>query len=280
MTQPAAPHEPTAAPEAATVPPAPAGPPVPVAPPAATAQLPAPTGQPVATGQPGVSQPGVTANFKNINVRPWRQSTAVVAIIAQALFVLAALANLYLTSLDVKVKGLLSDRDFAAMEREAEGAQSLYWLILGVGALAAVFLLVWFHRVWTSDRSDHSLYTRGTGLAIGGWFIPIANIVLGPLALRDLMWGTEHASPTAKPGRPNGTPRLVIALWVLIFLNVLLVMAGRSADTKVKQADSLSELMDAVQSSLTFEAVGGLAGAAGAVIGILYIRRVMAYTRR
>jgi hypothetical protein len=38
--------------------------------------------------------------------------------------------------------------------------------------------------------------------------------------------------------------------------------------------------MTSVQASLTYEALGGVAGAAGAVIAILYIRKVMALTRR
>jgi hypothetical protein len=275
MTQPAAPYEPPAssavptASTASTVPPVAAG-----AQPAATATAPPPP--PPAPA----AQTGVTANFKNVAVRPWRQSTAVVAVMAQAAFAVGALANLYLTSMDVKVKGLLEDRDFAAMEREAQSADGLYMLILGVGALCAILLLVWFHRVWTSDRSDHSLYTRGTGMAIGGWFIPFANFVLGPLALRDLLWGVEHASPQAKPGRPAATPRLVIAFWVVIAVNLVLVMLGRGAESGLQRPDSIDALMTSVQASLTYEALGGVAGAAGAVIAILYIRKVMALTRR
>ena len=275
MTQPAAPYEPPAssavptASTASTVPPVPTG-----AQPAATATAPPPPPAPAA------AQTGVTANFKNVAVRPWRQSTAVVAVMAQAAFVVGALANLYLTSMDVKVKGQLEDRDFAAMEREAQSADGLYLLILGVGALSAILLLVWFHRVWTSDRSDHSLYTRGTGMAIGGWFIPFANFVLGPLALRDLLWGVEHASPQAKPGRPAATPRLVIAFWVVIAVNLVLVMLGRGAESGLQRPDSIDALMTSVQASLTYEALGGVAGAAGAAIAILYIRRVMALTRR
>lgn len=275
MTQPAAPYEPPASSAVPTASTASTVPPVPTAAlPAATATAPPPPPAPAA------AQTGVTANFKNVAVRPWRQSTAVVAVMAQAAFVVGALANLYLTSMDVKVKGLLEDRDFAAMEREAQSADGLYMLILGVGALSAILLLVWFHRVWTSDRSDHSLYTRGTGMAIGGWFIPFANFVLGPLALRDLLWGVEHASPQDKPGRPAATPRLVIAFWVVIAVNLVLVMLARGAESGLQRPDSIDALMTSVQASLTYEALGGVAGAAGAVIAILYIRKVMALTRR
>lgn len=276
MTQPAAPHEPPAP----AVPPAPAGstgpagPPEPVVPPAPTmppsqAQLPGP-----AAGS------GMTANLKQIDVRPWRQSTNVLALAAQAAFVVGALANLYLAVYDVRIKGLLGDGDFDAVVREAESADGLYLPILGITAVAGILMLVWLHRVWTSDRSDHSLYTRGTGLAIGGWFIPFANFVLGPLALRDLLWGTEHASPRARPGRPTATPRLVIAFWVVIGLNVVVTLLGRGAQSGLQRPESLDALVTSLQAGLTYEALGGLLGAAGGTVALLIIRQVMAYTRR
>lgn len=279
MTQPAAPHEPPApavppAPAGSIGPAGPAGPPEPVVPPAPTmppsqAQLPGP-----AAGS------GMTANLKQIDVRPWRQSTNVLALAAQAAFVVGALANLYLAVYDVRIKGLLGDGDFDAVVREAESADGLYLPILGITAVAGILMLVWLHRVWTSDRSDHSLYTRGTGLAIGGWFIPFANFVLGPLALRDLLWGTEHASPRARPGRPTATPRLVIAFWVVIGLNVVVTLLGRGAQSGLQRPESLDALVTSLQAGLTYEALGGLLGAAGGTVALLIIRQVMAYTRR
>lgn len=271
MTQPAAPHEP----------PVPAAaPPVPIAPQgnmAPQGHLPAPTGpaQPAPT-----PEPGLTANSKTVKVRPWKQSTAVLAIIAQALFAVAAVANLYLAWFDIRIKGLLSDGDFDAVVSEAESADALYLPILALAGLAGIVMLVWLHRVWTSDRSDHALYTRGTGMAIGGWFIPFANVVLGPLALRDVLWGTEHANPRTRHDRPSTTPPLIIALWVVLAVNLVLAMLGRAAQRGIEQPDSLDSLVSTLQTGLTYEALGGVFGAAGGVVGILLIRKVMGFTRR
>ena len=271
MTQPAAPHEP----------PVPAAaPPVPIAPQgnmAPQGHLPAPTGpaQPAPT-----AEPGLTANSKTVKVRPWKQSTAVLAIIAQTLFAVAAVANLYLAWFDIRIKGLLSDGDFDAVVSEAESADALYLPILALAGLAGIVMLVWLHRVWTSDRSDHALYTRGTGMAIGGWFIPFANVVLGPLALRDVLWGTEHANPRTRHDRPSTTPPLIIALWVVLAVNLVLAMLGRAAQRGIEQPDSLDSLVSTLQTGLTYEALGGVFGAAGGVVGILLIRKVMGFTRR
>ena len=271
MTQPAAPHEPPV--------PAPA-PPVPLAPQGSLApqgHLPAPT----RTAQPAPTvEPGLTANSKTVKVRPWKQSTAVLAIIAQTLFAVAAVANLYLAWFDVRIKGLLSDGDFDAVVSEAESADALYLPILALAGLAGIVMLVWLHRVWTSDRSDHALYTRGTGMAIGGWFIPFANVVLGPLALRDVLWGTEHANPSTRHDRPSTTPPLIIALWVVLAVNLVLAMLGRAAQRGIEQPNSLDSLVATLQSGLTYEALGGVFGAAGGIVAILVIRKVMAFTRR
>lgn len=282
MTQPAAPHEPqtpTVAPPIATEAPTPLSPPVPQVPQApqgpGSPSMSAPQGTPVAP-----TEVGLTANGKIVAVQPWRQSTAVLAVIAQTFFVLAALANLYLAWSDVRIKGLLNDEDFSAVVREAETADGLYVPILVLAGAAGIFLLVWLHRVWTSDRSDHSLYTRGTGMAIGGWFIPFANFVLGPLALRDLLWGTEHASPLARPGRPTATPRLVSALWAVIAVNVVLGMLSRGAQSGLDRPESMDALVTSLQAALTYEALGGASGAVGGVVAILTIRKVMTYTRR
>lgn len=282
MTQPAAPHEPptpAGAPPTATEAPIPASPPAPLVPQAPQGtdapSMSAPQGTPVAP-----TEVGLTANGKIVAVRPWRQSTVVLAVIAQTLFVLAALANLYLAWSDMRIKGLLNDEDFSAVVREAETVDGLYVPILVLACAAGIVLLVWLHRVWTSDRSDHSLYTRGTGMAIGGWFIPFANFVLGPLALRDLLWGTEHASPLAKPGRPTATPRLVTALCAVIAVNVVLGMLSRGAQNGLERPESMDALVTSLQAALTYEALGGVAGAAGAVVAILTIRKVMRYTRR
>lgn len=237
--------------------------------------LPAPSGEPITP-----DRPGLTANFKNVTVRPWRQSTAVLAVVAQALFALGGVANVYLAWFDVRIKGLVSATDYEAIAREAGTADGMYLRILAIAAAAGLVFLVWFHRVWTSDRSDHSLYTRGTGLAVGGWFIPFANFVLGPLALRDLLWGTEHASPRAQPGRPVSTPRLVTAWWAVLGASLLFAMLGRGAETGLERPESFEAFTTSLQASLTWEAVGAMAGVAGAVVAILTIRRVMDYTRR
>ena len=57
-------------------------------------------------------------------------------------------------------------------------------------------------------------------------------------------------------------------------------MLGRRAQDGLEQPDSLDALVSSLQTSLTYEALGGVFGAAASVIAILLIRKVMGFTRR
>ncbi len=72
----------------------------------------------------------------------------------------------------------------------------------------------------------------------------------------------------------------MIAFWVVIGVNVVLVVLGRGTQSGLQQPESLDALMSALRTSLTYEALAGLSGAAGSVVAILIIRQVMRYTRR
>jgi hypothetical protein len=71
-----------------------------------------------------------------------------------------------------------------------------------------------------------------------------------------------------------------MALWLVLGLNIILAGLGRGAQSGLQRPESLEALLTSLQASLTYEALGGLSGAAGALVVILIIRRVMVYTRR
>lgn len=49
--------------------------------------------------------------------------------------------------------------------------------------LLVVLLPMWLGLIWTSDRADPAELVLSTPLAIGGWFIPVANLVLAGRAM-------------------------------------------------------------------------------------------------
>lgn len=224
---------------------------------------------------------GLTSDGNVVRVRPWRASNVVIARVAQGLLVLMALGNVALALLEVRVERLLAGPDLAEAGRLVQDADALLWLRSRMGVLTAVVLLVWLHRIWTSDRSAHNVYTRGTGLAVGGWLVPVANLVLAPNALRDLWHGTERARDGIFDGPVDrSTPRLVSAWWVawcLMFVGAVAGwVAGRGADLTASDADLVSVL----RAGLRFDVFTCGASVAAGLLLVLVIGRITSFTRR
>ncbi|MEZ4298370.1 MAG: DUF4328 domain-containing protein [Polyangiaceae bacterium] len=74
-----------------------------------------------------------------------------------------------------------------------------------------VVLLLWTHKLYTIHRAKTQY---SPGMAVGGWFIPLANIVFPPLILRDL-WKAVRG--------PEGSA--VIFLWWFFWLGEIFFRA-------------------------------------------------------
>lgn len=106
------------------------------------------------------------------------------------------------------------------------------WAVDGFSLLGVVLVLVWLHAAFTAMRGRTSF---SPGMAVGGWFIPLANIVLPALILRDA-WRTAV-------GRGGGIAFVwMIAWWITTITTVLaslgLFFAG-DVDTSVILADEV-----------------------------------------
>lgn len=224
---------------------------------------------------------GLTSDGNVIRVRTWRGSNVVIARAAQGLLVLMAFGNVALALLQLRVERLLAEPDLAEAGRLVRNADDLLWLRGRIAVLTAVVLLSWLHRMWTSDRSAHNVYTRGTALAVWGWLVPVANLVLAPNALRDLWHGTERARDGVFDGPVDrSTPKLVSAWWVawcLMFAGLAAGwVAGRGADLAASDAD----LVTVLRAGLRFDIFTCAASATASVLMVLVIGRIASFTRR
>jgi hypothetical protein len=245
---------------------------------------PVPSGPPAAENQPyaaGTFPSGMTSDGNVVTVRPWRASNYAVSTAAQALLLLTAIANLAIAVNDVLLDALLTERDYAAIVDRHSTVDGLSGVTNWLALLTVLVFLVWMHRFWTSDRSAHNVYTRGTGFAVGGWLIPVAGFILGPNALRDLWHGTENASKGVLDGPVDrSTPRLVSWWWVAWLAMAVSAVAGRVARAMAEGAPSLPDLLASLQSGLRIEIVSCVVSAVAAVLLVLVIRRITAFTRR
>lgn len=255
--------------------------PVPTAPEPVASTLPAPVGQPYAAMSPATASGTASGPGAGVDVRPWRSSNDVIAIIAQVLLGLTALVNLAVAFTDVRLAGLVRERDFDRVVELATSAESTYRLAVLLAVPTVIVFVVWVHRLWTSDRSAHAVYTRSTRLAVGGWFIPVANLLLGGRALRDLWHGTAAARAGVDQGPGvRSTPRLLLGWWVAWCAMFVTTLASRGSQAGVDRATSLTELVSALESAINAEVAACTISAVAAVLLVLVIRRITGFTRR
>jgi len=88
-----------------------------------------------------------------------------------------------------------------------------YAALVGVVVILAVVWLVWQYGAHANRRElgiGDDRFTPRTG--IGSWFVPVANIVLPPLALREL-WRTPYADAMGLDESERRTSGAIVWVW-------------------------------------------------------------------
>ncbi|MET7357378.1 DUF4328 domain-containing protein [Streptomyces sp. NPDC005562] len=204
-------------------------------------------------------------------------SRAVIALLA-----VVVAADLYSLWAGTVMRGVMDDLisgDYGAgIEREADRADTLYAAsgFLQTGALLAtcVVFLVWFHRVRVNAEVFEPFIHRKTrGWAVGGWFVPVANLWFPRRIALDI-WDASgprsvalDRSMTLDP-RAGAVPhRLLNAWWTLWVVNLL---AGRWSTQSYWRAEEPHEIRDAV-GNLMFSDVVDIASA---VLAMVFVHRL------
>jgi hypothetical protein len=145
---------------------------------------------------------------------------------------------------------------------------------------AAIPFIVWFHRARANaDVMAPGPHNLGKGLAIGGWFIPLAMAVI-PLIVTYDTWKAGAAASSAEAG-PSRPPHVLLWGWWLTFWAGFM-LSGRMLTTGVYASDvqsgeaTAAEFFDAAQRSCVFGVVSGLCTLVSAVLAILVVRRITA----
>jgi len=127
-------------------------------------------------------------------------------------------------------------------------------------ALIVVFI-IWLWRVAKNalealDREDPKL---GPGWAIGGWFIPLANLVLPIIVIQGLWRASASGTRPGTTWRSAKGSALVVFWWLTFIVSFLSGTAGDDATLdEVKFADTLT-------------AVGAVASVVAAVLAIFVV---------
>jgi hypothetical protein len=158
----------------------------------------------------------------------------------------------------------------------ADNADNLVGAAVGILALVSlaifVLLIIWLWRAAKNNEALGRLQPRlGPGWAIGGWFIPFANLIIPVLILQDLWRGSNPAIARGDPGwRTSKGSGLVGWYWAAYVLSWLrLGFVGRDS-AHVNVASQMRGLRD----HDSVAAAGMIFTIAAAVLAVLVIRRL------
>ncbi|MFF3562604.1 DUF4328 domain-containing protein [Streptomyces sp. NPDC002574] len=229
-------------------------------------------------GPPGgaapYSQPGLTPTppvLPRVLRSPGGLANAVTVLLALMmafdLFSIASDVNLHSLAGTLTADGLVSisgdDAD------RAEVLVGVAALLQGLGFLAtAVVFIIWFHRVRSNGEVfSPNGFNRGRGWAIGGWFIPFANIRIPYRIARDTWAASTQLAPDGS-WRPLRTG--IVTVWWIALL------ADRVATEVTSQMFTGAETPDALGDAAIGLSFSDALDILAAVLAIRFVRRLTA----
>lgn len=164
--------------------------------------------------------------------------------------------------------------DFAEVQDADDLAAATGGIYVLLFIATVVLWMIWQYRHGKNAEALGKRDGLGAGWAIGGWFIPIANLVLGPLQLHQSARASDPDAPSGQ-GRAPGLVAVWWALWVA--QGVIGFFSGRLGFTG-DLGDDVD--LEEFRSSDQLGGVGALVTAAAAFVAIAMVRELSARQRR
>ncbi|MFE9258047.1 DUF4328 domain-containing protein [Streptomyces sp. NPDC006879] len=138
-------------------------------------------------------------------------------------------------------------------------------------ALAIVFI-AWFHRVRSNAEVFYpNGFDKGRGWAVGGWFVPLANLWIPYRIARETWSASTQLAPDGSRREVSTVP--VTAWWTLF---ALYWVASRISARMYDNADTLREFRDALPPNLFTDALSIIA----AVLAISFVYKLTRLQQR
>lgn len=165
-------------------------------------------------------------------------------------------------------------RDLVGLGDRADDADNLVGVTTLLMLLASltifVLLVVWMWRVAKNAEFLGRTNPRfGPGWTIGGWFVPLANLVIPVLVVQDLWRGSDPATPRGDPTWRSRPASGLVGWWWVAHLLALTRWAGGD------EATSRSEL-ETMQAYDVVAAVGMAVAVVAAILLIQVVRQITA----
>jgi hypothetical protein len=212
------------------------------------------------------------------DLRWWAAAAIATLAVAAIVEVLAAAGEInYALTLDGILAGTESVSDFRDARDQVRAFELASLLVL---ALAAITFVAWFFLAYRNlDRVGTAGMRARPGWAIGGWLIPLVDMVLPKWLANDIWRGSEPGIDRSDPAwRKRSVAPLVHAWWLLWLTGIITgVVAAVVNDFGSTGVLSTPEEFERERTAFTIYAAAEFATAAAAVAAI---RLVLAVTRR
>lgn len=186
--------------------------------------------------------------------------------------------SLVLSGADLYRSGLQDDLVSGSSNETSKSLSGLDSLTIPLGFLhdvlflaTAVVFVIWFHRVRCNGevfRPDG--FTQSAGWAIGGWFVPIANLLFPYRTARETWDASAQNAPDGSYRPVSGT--VVVAWWLALVASWVLFWASASKYWA-------AETHEALRDSASFSAFAEFSTVAAAVLAVLFVRKLTAMQR-
>lgn len=204
---------------------------------------------------PAANTPPVTAGLRPV------RGTAVAFVVLACLVMVGALARLVMdwawaTRTAALASTGTSSREFHEAYLGSLQSQLVVALsLLAVAIASAVLFVTWMSRV-RSNAELISTYSHrlSRGMAVGGWFIPVANIWLGKVALEDAWWASAPSSEQRRPSLVTTWWRILLA-GTVIFVGAQFTIARPVVTSDLSTGSISAGLDDLAANAQTVAAV-------------------------
>ncbi|ALU95780.1 hypothetical protein WQO_22150 [Streptomyces globisporus C-1027] len=207
-------------------------------------------------------------------VATWPRSPVGLARAVTALLGVVIAADLFAIGTGLHLRGLWQQVEadgalnvYVGDGRTAETLYGIAALSQGVALLATgVVFIIWFHRTRrNAEVFDPSVQRMGPGWAVGGWFVPIANLWF-PYRVASGVW--EASAQTRPDGGRRTVPRTPLNLWWGAW--VVSLLFTRVTERLWDRAVGAEEVVRAAGLVAASDAVDIVAAA----LAVLYVRAV------
>ena len=146
-----------------------------------------------------------------------------------------------------------------------DAVENAYGLVALAGLVVFILLIIFLYRLVVNTRNDGGQLRHSNGMAIGGFFIPLANIFIPYRLFIDVI---RHLQ-ARRPGNKRVT--VVMNLWWWgYFAAFFFIQIAAAIDT---------ESLDDLQTSDSFLVVGALTMLIATVFGAVAVRRIARLSR-